>query len=145
MRRQLLCCTCEFNRGKFRWNCSNLPVYFHQWQQYHINSFFQTDGEARLLLMNDGLCWLHPGMRIWSSGLEAGPSELSPWDLTSGLHGSLLNFRLHIPTISELLAFAVFTPCRWVYLKRSWCRGFLLHFRPRSWGLTLAWCAHHYL
>lgn len=71
MRRQLLGCTCEFNRGKFRRNCSDLPVYFHQWQQYHANSFFQADGEARLLLMDDGSCWLQSGMRIRSAGLEA--------------------------------------------------------------------------
>lgn len=39
MRHQLLCCTCEFNRGKFRRDCSNLPVYFHQRQHHHVNSF----------------------------------------------------------------------------------------------------------
>lgn len=143
MRRQLLGCTCEFNRSKFRRNCSDLPVHFHQWQQYHANSFSKL--MVRYSFLNG---WWIMLTAVWhedqSAGLEADSLSSAHEILTSGLHGSLWILVLtFLPSQSSCLLLSLL--CR-MDPKRSWCRGFLFKFPTPQLGLTLVrCCAHHCL
>lgn len=71
MGHQLPCRTCEFNRGKFRRNRSNLPVYFHQEQHHHVNAF------PKLMVRLDFSKWMieSPGCR------QAWWAQVAVWKL----------------------------------------------------------------